>query len=100
MARLANIELHWFEKQFHRSTGPGTWANAKLVRYADDFVVLARYQSRQLIGWIEGRLEGRFRLTNNREKTRIVTMRQPSTSLTFLGFTLRYARAQFGRAYR
>ena len=38
---LANLYLHWFEKQFTRSDGPGTWAKAKLVRYADDFVVLA-----------------------------------------------------------
>ena len=41
---LANVYLHWFEKAFARRDGPGTWANAKLVRYADDFVVLARYQ--------------------------------------------------------
>jgi RNA-directed DNA polymerase len=33
---LANIYLHWFEKAFARKDGPGTWANAKLVRYADD----------------------------------------------------------------
>jgi RNA-directed DNA polymerase len=33
---LANLYLHWFEKQFARSDGPGRWANAKLVRYADD----------------------------------------------------------------
>ncbi len=46
---LANLYLHWFEKLFYRADGPGRWANAKLVRYADDFVVLARYQSRQLI---------------------------------------------------
>ena len=37
---LANLYLHWFEKQFSRSDGPGKWAKAKLVRYADDFVVL------------------------------------------------------------
>jgi RNA-directed DNA polymerase len=97
---LANIYLHWFEKQFRRGNGPGTWANAKLVRYADDFVVLARYQSRQLIGWIERLLEGRFRLTINREKTRIVKMRQPGESLCFLGFTLRYDRDRFGREHR
>jgi len=97
---LANIYLHWFEKQLRRSDGPGTWANAKIVRYADDFVVLARYQSRQLIGWIERMLEGRFRLTINREKTRIVKMREPSASLTFLGFTLRYDRDYFGRGHR
>ena len=46
---LANLYLHWFEKRFYSSDGPGRWANAKLVRYADDFVVLARYQSRQLV---------------------------------------------------
>jgi RNA-directed DNA polymerase len=97
---LANIYLHWFEKQLRRSDGPGTWANAKIVRYADDFVVLARYQSRQLTGWIERMLEGRFGLTINREKTRIVKMRDPSASLTFLGFTLRYDRDYFGRGHR
>jgi len=97
---LANIYLHWFEKQFRRGDGPGTWAKAKLVRYADDFVVLARYQSRLLVNWIEGLLEGRFRLTINREKTRIVKMRQPGESLTFLGFTLRYDRDLHGRGRR
>ena len=33
---LANLYLHWFDTVFQRSTGPGTWAGAKLVRYADD----------------------------------------------------------------
>ena len=97
---LANIYLHWFEKKFGHGDGPGTWANAKIVRYADDFVVLARYQSRRLTGWIEQMLEGRFRLTINREKTRIVKMREPGASLTFLGFTLRYDRDLFGRDRR
>jgi RNA-directed DNA polymerase len=97
---LANIYLHWFEKQFSRRDGPGTWAGARLVRYADDFVVLARYQSRRLIGWIEGTLEGRFRLTINREKTRVVKMRRTGASLDFLGFTLRYDRDLHGRDRR
>ncbi len=39
---LANLYLHWFDKVFHGSQGPAQWAKAKLVRYADDFVVLAR----------------------------------------------------------
>jgi RNA-directed DNA polymerase len=97
---LANLYRHWFEKQFYRSDGPGRWANAKLVRYADDFVVMARYQSRRLIDWIEGLLEGRFPLTINRQKTRIVKLREPGQSLTFLGFTLRYDRDRFGRDHR
>ncbi|MGO8901201.1 MAG: group II intron maturase-specific domain-containing protein, partial [Isosphaeraceae bacterium] len=62
--------------------------------------MLARYQSRQLVNWIERLLEGRFRLTINREKTRIVKMRQPGESLSFLRFTLRYDRDQFGRDHR
>jgi RNA-directed DNA polymerase len=97
---LANLYLHWFEKQFTRSDGPGTWAKAKLVRYADDFVVLARYQSERLIDWIEETLEGRFRLTVNRQKTSIVKLHQPGQSLTFLGFTLRYDRDRHGRDHR
>jgi RNA-directed DNA polymerase len=97
---LANLYLHWFEQQFYRWDGPGSWAKAKLVRYADDFVVLARYQSRRLIDWIEGLLEGRFRLTVNRQKTSIVKLHQPGESLTFLGFTLRYDRDRFGRNRR
>jgi RNA-directed DNA polymerase len=97
---LANLYLHWFEKMFYRFDGPGRWANAKLVRYADDFVVLARYQSQQLIHWIENLLEGRFRLTVNREKTRIVKLHEPGQSLNFLGFALRYDRDLFGRDHR
>ena len=97
---LANLYLHWFEKQFSRSDGPGKWAKAKLVRYADDFVVLAHYQSERLIDWIEETLEGRFRLTVNRDKTSIVKLHQPGQSLTFLGFTLRYDRDRHGRDHR
>jgi RNA-directed DNA polymerase len=97
---LANLYLHWFEKRFYRSDGPGGWANAKLVRYADDFVVMARYQTRRLVQWIEGTLEGRFQLTVNREKTRIVKLQEPGQSLSFLGFTLRYDRDLYGRDHR
>lgn len=97
---LANIYLHWFDKAFHGPNGPAHWANAKIVRYADDFVILARYQGRRLLDWIEGQLEGRFRLTINREKTRIVTLDQPGKKLDFLGFTLRYDRSLFGGSGR
>lgn len=97
---LANIYLHWFEKAFHGPNGPATWAKAKLVRYADDFVILARYQSRRLIDWTESLLEGRFRLTINRTKTRVVNLNQPGASLDFLGYTFRYDRDLDGREHR
>jgi RNA-directed DNA polymerase len=97
---LANIYLHWFEKAFHQADGPATWANAKIVRYADDFVVLARYVGPRLTAWIESQLEGRFRLTINRTKTRVVNLRQPGAALDFLGFTFRYDRDLRGRNHR
>lgn len=97
---LANIYLHWFEVLFHRPDGPATWAKAKLVRYADDFVILARCQTRRLRDWVESTLEGRFQLTINREKTRVVRLNQPSASLDFLGFTFRYDRDQYGSSRR
>jgi len=97
---LANLYLHWFEKAFERGDGPGTWAEARLVRYADDFVVLAGHQTRRLTDWIEGMLEGRFGLTINRDKTRTVKLDQAGESLDFLGFTLRYDRDRFGRSRR
>jgi RNA-directed DNA polymerase len=97
---LANIYLHWFDHLFKRADGPGQWAKAKLVRYADDFVVLARYISPQLRGWIEGKLEGWLGLQINREKTRVLDLREAGQSLDFLGYTFRYDRDQYGRENR
>ena len=97
---LANIYLHWFEKAFYGPDGPARWAKAKLVRYADDFVILARYQGGRLRDWVERQIEGRFRLTINRKKTRVVRVHQPGESVDFLGFTFRYDRDQFGHAHR
>ena len=84
---LANLYLHWFDKLFHRADGPAEWANAKLVRYADDFVVLARYPSPRLQGWIEAKIEKWLRLEINRDKTRVVDLREEKASLDSLGHT-------------
>lgn len=98
---LANIYLHWFDHLFQRADGPARWAKAILVRYADDFVVLAYYISGQLRGWIEGTLEGWLGLQINREKTRELNLHhQPGQSLDFLGYTFRYDRDQYGRWQR
>lgn len=97
---LANVYLHWLDHLFERGDGPAHWAKAKLVRYADDFVVLARYISPQLRGWIEGKLEGWLGLQINREKTRVLDLRRNGQSLDFLGYTFRYDRDQYGRQQR
>jgi RNA-directed DNA polymerase len=87
---LANLYLHWFDKVFHRPDGPAQWAGAKLVRYADDFVVLARYQGPQLMGFIETKIETWLGLEINRDKTRVVQLSEAEESLDFLGYTFRY----------
>ena len=97
---LSNIYLHWFDKVFHRAEGPGQWAKAKLVRYADDFVVLARYQRKGIAQFIEAKLEQWMGLKINREKTRIVDLKQKGASLDFLGYTFRYDRDRQGRPRR
>ena len=98
---LANIYLHWFDKVFHRSDGPANWAKAKLVRYADDFVVLARYQGEQLIEFVETKIENWLGLKLNREKTRIVNLNAEGSSLDFPGYTFRYDRSLYegGKKY-
>jgi RNA-directed DNA polymerase len=96
---LANLYLHWFDVKFHRADGPANWANARLVRYADDFVVMARYQGARIEEWIGSHLEEWMGLTINREKTKIVRMRT-GESLDFLGYTFRFDRDLHGRNSR
>ena len=97
---LANVYLHWFDHLFERADGPAQWAKAKLVRYADDFVVMARLIGPKLEGWVEDKLEGWLGLQINREKTRIVNLQTPGQSLDFLGYTFRFDRDLHGRAQR
>jgi len=99
---LANLYLHWFDKLFHDPRGPAHWgwAGARLVRYADDFVVLTRAMSRRLINWIESELEGHLGLKINREKTRFYDLREPQRRLDFLGYALRYDRDLYGSERR
>jgi RNA-directed DNA polymerase len=97
----ANLYLHWFDKLFHGSGGPYRWANARLVRYADDFVILARHTGSRIKGFVEQALQGRFGLTINAQKTRTVKLNEPGESLDFLGYTFRYdpSRQTRGRRY-
>jgi len=97
---LANLYLHWFDKVFHRASGPAHWVRAKLVRYADDFVVLAQQPTTRLVGWIEKKLESCMGLEINREKTRVVNLKEKGASLDFLGFTFRYQDDLKGRGWQ
>ena len=98
---LANLYLHWFDVMFHRGSGPGVWANARLVRYADDFVIMARYVGGRITEWVEETVEGWLGLKINRKKTRVVRLKPESEArLDFVGYTFRYDWDRFGRNWR
>jgi RNA-directed DNA polymerase len=97
---LSNVYLHWFDKVFHFSTGPAKWAGAAMVRYADDLVILARYQGDRLRGFIEGKLESWLGLELNRNKTKIVGLGGDGVGLDFLGYTFRFDKDLHGRGHR
>lgn len=97
---LANVYLHELDHAFHAPGGPRVRCNARLVRYADDFVVLARFIGEPIVRFLEETLEGRLGLRLNREKTRIVSLGDEGASLDFLGYTFRYDRDRYGRPGR
>jgi RNA-directed DNA polymerase len=87
---LANIYLHWFDRVFYGKEGLARSVNARLVRYADDFVIMARNDTPIISDFVEQKIEKWMGLEINREKTRMIDLKQAKTALDFLGFTFRY----------
>lgn len=97
---LANVYLHELDRRWQEPGGPRERYNARLVRYADDFVILARYIG-EPIWWVaEEIIEGVLGLKLNRDKTRMVNLLKEGESLDFLGFTFRRDKDLQGRSWR
>lgn len=95
---LANIYLHDFDKAFNKDeNSPLRFAGARLIRYADDFVVMARYMGKRITNWIEEVIEVKLKLTINRDKTKIVKLNKEGERLNFLGYSFRFDRDLKGR---
>lgn len=92
---LANLYLHWFDRKFHMASGPGQWADAQLVRYADDFVIMARYVGTRINDWVDQTVEEWMGLEINRTKTRSVDLKERRSSFDFLGYTFRYEASRY-----
>ena len=92
---LTNLYLHWLDKLFHAEGGPGHFANARLIRYADDFVIIAKYIGPQILDWVQHWI-GRMGLTLNQRKTRTVRLATPERAVDFLGFSFRLEASHFG----
>ena len=85
---LSNVYLHSFDKMWRLYGVRGT----KLIRYADDMVVLCRGGGRHVLRKVREFLS-RLRLTVNEEKTRVV---RATEGFDFLGMTFRYQKTSRG----
>jgi RNA-directed DNA polymerase len=72
---LANIYLHWLDRLLRSPSGPGSWARAQIVRYADDFAILTYRDAERVMEWLSRLLEDRMGLLINRQKTTIRDVR-------------------------
>src|SRR5580693_7054977 len=85
---LSNIFLHEVDRQWCRSDGVAL-GNVRLVRYADDMVLLAQTEQQARVAWEQ--LQAQFaalRLVVNQEKSRLTTLAE---GFAFLGFEFRKA---------
>jgi RNA-directed DNA polymerase len=80
---LANLYMNRMLKGWRR-TGRGEQYRARIVNYADDFVILSRGKARESLKWTREVL-GRLGLTLNEQKTSIRNARKER--FDFLGYT-------------
>lgn len=94
---LANIYMHLVDKMVNHTQGIFSKADIKIVRYADDFVLLGKEITQEAMEKLR-RVLTRMGLALNEQKTRQVNAKD--TSFNFLGFTIRYDKDIHGRKTR
>jgi group II intron reverse transcriptase/maturase len=93
---LSNIYLHDFDRMFREGSPELRRCGAKVVRYADDFVVMARYMTARVRREVRRIIEDELKLAMNFEKTRIVRLRK-GDELNFLSYRIRYCNDLYKR---
>jgi len=94
---LANIYLHLVDRLVNKAGSIFSSYGIKIVRYADDFVLLGKRLPSQVLAKLEEVL-ARMGLRLNAEKSQQLNAR--GTSFDFLGFTVRYDRSRYGSGRR
>jgi len=84
---LANIYMNLLDRIVNNPTGYFAKRGVKMIRYADDFILMSKELKEETIIKVHGYLE-RMGLQINTEKSRMVKAREES--FDFLGFTFRY----------
>jgi len=95
---LANIYLNLFDRNVERKGSIFEKAGIKLVRYADDFVLMGRQITEELTQAV-ARLLNKMELTINSEKTKIINAKDKG-GFDFLGFTFRYDWSLYNRGQK
>lgn len=90
---LSNIYLHGFDKIVSNPEGKFAKANIRLVRYADDWLLMGKwYFSKEILTYID-RILSNMGLSLNKRKTKLLHTNK--SSLYFLGFEFRVIRSKF-----
>lgn len=91
---LANIYLHLLDKAVNKAGGIFQRNGVRIIRYADDFVLMAEKIPEECLAYMK-RLLNRMKLQLNEEKSRVVCAREEA--FDFLGHTFRYSDDLYGR---
>jgi group II intron reverse transcriptase/maturase len=94
---LANVYLHLIDRIVNNTRSLFYKYGVKIVRYADDFVLMGGTLPKEIIEKLKGLLS-RMGLSLNETKTRQINAKQES--FDFLGFTIRYDKDLMGRNTR
>jgi group II intron reverse transcriptase/maturase len=87
---LANIYLNLLDRIVNHPCGHFSGSGVTMIRYADDFILMSRHISQEVINRTHKYLE-RMGLTINTDKSKLINAREEP--FDFLGFTFRYDRS-------
>jgi len=104
LSRIAKLQEKIAERERRRKEIPAEIERLRKIPNdeSEQLAILGQFDqvTQPLVEWVETQLEGRFRLTINRWKTRTVDLKQPSASVDFLGYRFRFDHDLFGRGGR
>ena len=94
---LANIYLHMLDKAVNRENGFFYKYGITIIRYADDWVLMAKRIPREALDYLN-RLLKKLKLRLNEDKSKIVKAEEES--FDFLGHTISFSDDLFGRKHK
>ena len=89
---LANVYMNLLDRIVNNPLDYYSKKGIRMIRYADDFILMARYINQETINKIH-KLLNRMELIVNQDKSKLVHATE--TPFDFLGFTFRYDRSIF-----